>query len=243
MTGSRGVKQQGATPGGLPADATLVDPPSRLPDGNRRAEVLALLRRADRPLSVVEVAEAMDLHVNTARFHLDGLVDDALAERATEPRQTRGRPRILYTSTGPAPGPRSYELLAEMLTGFVSSLDAAGPTSVEIGKAWGRHLVERTAPSENVDAQEAVARLDRLLDMVGFQPETRSTDDGAEVRLRHCPFREVAQKHTDIVCAIHLGLMQGALDELRAPVAAASLEPFVTPQMCLAHLGPTRPEA
>lgn len=243
MNGGRGVKQQGSTPGGLPADATLVDPPALVPDGNRRAEVLALLRQADRPLSVGEVAEAMDLHVNTARFHLDGLVDDALAERTTEPRQTRGRPRILYTSAGPSPGPRSYELLAEMLTGLMSSLDAAGPTSVELGKAWGRHLVERAAPSENLDAQEAVARLDRLLDRVGFQPETRSTDDGAEVRLRHCPFLEVAQKHTDIVCAIHLGLMQGALDELRAPVAAASLEPFVTPQVCLAHLRVTRPEA
>jgi predicted ArsR family transcriptional regulator len=60
------------------------------------------------------------------------------------------------------------------------------------------------------------------------------------VRLRHCPFREVAQKHTDIVCAIHLGLMQGALDELGAPMAATSLDPFVTPQMCIAHLHATK---
>lgn len=216
-----------------------MDPPAQLPAGDRRTEVLALLRRADQPLSVAEVAEAMDLHVNTARFHLDGLVGDALAERTTELRQTRGRPRILYTSEGPSPGPRSYELLAEMLTGLVSSLDAAGPATVELGKAWGRHLVERAAPSENVDGQEAVARLSRLLDRVGFRSETRATKDGTEVRLRHCPFREVAQKHTDIVCAIHLGLMQGALDELDAPVAATSLEPFVTPQMCIANLRAT----
>lgn len=220
-------------------DATLVDPPPELPGGNRRAEVLALLRQAEQPLSVAEVAEAMDLHVNTARFHLDGLVDDALADRTTEPRRTQGRPRILYSSDGPSPGPRSYELLAEMLTGLVSSLDAAGPATVELGKAWGRHLVERPAPSEAVDAQEAVARLNRLLDAVGFQSETRHTDEGAEVLLRHCPFREVAQKHSDIVCAIHLGLMQGALDELGAPVAASSLEPFVTPHRCVAHLRAT----
>ncbi|HZJ06739.1 MAG TPA: ArsR family transcriptional regulator, partial [Nocardioidaceae bacterium] len=58
--------------------------------------------------------------------------------------------------------------------------------------------------------------------------------------LRHCPFREVAQKHTDIVCAIHLGLMQGALDELGAPMTTTSLDPFVTPHMCVARLETTR---
>jgi predicted ArsR family transcriptional regulator len=220
--------------------ATLTDPPTQAPGGSRRSEVLALLRQSDRSLSVTEVAEAMDLHVNTARFHLDGLVDDGLADRTAETRQTPGRPRILYSSEGPAPGPRSYELLAEMLTGLVSSLHDAGPATVELGQAWGRHLVERAAPSERVDAQEAVVRLNRVLDAVGFRSETHATEEGIEVRLPHCPFREVAQKHTDIVCAIHLGLMQGALDELGAPLAATSLEPFVTPQLCVAQLHTTR---
>lgn len=197
-----------------------------------------MLRQADQPLSVAEVAEAMGLHVNTARFHLDGLVEDGLAERTTEPRETPGRPRILYSSEGPSLGPRSYELLAEMLTGFVSSLADTGPGTVELGKAWGRHLVERSAPSERVDADEAVVRLDRMLDAVGFQPESHATDSGVEVHLQRCPFREVAEKHTDVVCAIHLGLMQGALEEIDAPVAATTLEPFVTPHLCVAHLEP-----
>lgn len=203
--------------------------------------MLSLLRRADQPLSVAEVADAMDLHVNTARFHLDGLVDDGLAERTTEPRETPGRPRILYTSEGPSPGPRSYELLAEMLSGFVSSLDGSGPTAVHLGQAWGRHLVERAAPSERIDSDQALTRLGRLLDEVGFQPEVHPAEEGVEVQLRHCPFREVAQKHPDIVCAIHLGLMQGALDELGAPLATTSLEPFVTPHVCVARLETTHP--
>lgn len=202
--------------------------------------MLALLRQTDRPLSVAEVAQAMDLHVNTARFHLDGLVGEGLAERTTEARETPGRPRILYRSEGPSPGPRSYELLAEMLTGLVSSLDDADQATIDLGKAWGRHLVERAAPSERVDAREAVVRLNRVLDTVGFTSEVRDTDQGVEVRLRHCPFLEVAQKHTDVVCAIHLGLMQGALDELGAPFEAPSLEPFVTPQLCVARLQATK---
>lgn len=105
---------------------SLTDPSAPVPGRARRTEVLALLRRADRPLSAAEVSEAMTLHVNTARFHLDGLVEDGLAERTTQPRDTPGRPRILYASEGPTIGPRSYELLAEMLTGFVSSLPGPG---------------------------------------------------------------------------------------------------------------------
>jgi predicted ArsR family transcriptional regulator len=217
----------------------LADLPHEFPAGGRRTDVLALLRRTDRPLSVAEVAKSMDVHVNTARFHLDGLVEDGLAERTSESRDTRGRPRILYTSEGTPPGPRSYEFLAEMLTGLVSALGEGDSATVELGKRWGRHLIERPAPSERIDATEAVARLDNLLQQVGFQPGTSPTGENFEVRLHHCPFREVAQKHTDVVCAIHLGLMQGALDELGGSIAATSLEPFVSPRMCVAHLNPS----
>ncbi len=214
---------------------TLIDP-APLAGGTRRDEVLGLLRAADQALSAADVAKVTGLHVNTARFHLDGLVEDGLAERMSELREQPGRPRILYTAEGPVPGPRSYALLAEVLTGLVASLKDAGPVAVSAGQAWGRHLVERVAPSERVDEGEAIARLTRVLDAIGFEPEARKTRKGAEVRLRHCPFREVAEKHTDVVCAIHLGLMQGALQELQAPVAATALEPFVTPNMCVAQL-------
>lgn len=219
-------------------ELTLTDPPADVAVGTRRAEVLAGLRKADRPLSVQQVAEQTGLHVNTARSHLDGLVADGLAERTAEERATPGRPRILYIARAEVPGPRSFALLAEMLTGLVASLGGAGPAAIEAGHAWGRHLVDRPAPSQRIDADDATARLNRVLDAIGFQPEVRTGSDGAEVRLHHCPFREVAQRHTDVVCAIHLGLMQGALDELRAPLEAESLEPFVTPNLCVGQLRP-----
>lgn len=219
---------------------SFVDPPAPVAVGSRREEVLALLRAADGPLSAAQVAETTGLHLNTARFHLDGLVEEGLAMRASEPRDVPGRPRILYSADGPVPGPRSYGLLAEMLTGLVASLKDAGPAAAHAGRAWGGHLVERSAPSERIGAGEAVTRLNRVLDAVGFAPEAHTTKQGTEVLLHHCPFREVAEKHTDVVCAIHLGLMQGALEELDAPIDATSLEPFVTPQLCVARLQPKK---
>jgi len=220
---------------------TLVDAPAPVPPGTRRAEVLGLLRESERPLSAAEVADVSGLHLNTARFHLDALVDDGLAERTAEPRAVPGRPRILYSAQGPLPGPRSYALLAEMLTGLVASLKDSEAAAVEAGRAWGQHLVERAAPSEKIDAAEGVARLHRVLDAIGFQPETGpgKTKKDTEMRLHHCPFREVAQRHTDVVCTLHLGLMQGALDALHAPVEATALEPFVRPNLCVARLRTT----
>jgi predicted ArsR family transcriptional regulator len=217
-------------------EMTLTDPTGHVAVGLRRREVLARLRESDRPLSAQQVAAQSGLHVNTVRFHLDGLVTDGLAKRASEERVIPGRPRILYTVAAEVPGPRSFALLAEILTGLVTSLDGAGPAAIEAGRAWGRHLVDRPAPSQRVDADDATARLDRVLDAIGFQPEVRTGSDGTEVLLHHCPFREVAERHTDVVCAIHLGLMQGALDELRAPLQATSLEPLVSPNLCVARL-------
>jgi predicted ArsR family transcriptional regulator len=67
--------------------------------------------------------------------------------------------------------------------------------------------------------------------------------------MQPCPFLELARRHPDVVCPIHLGLMRGALAELGGALTATSLEPFRTESLCVAHLAPataaagTTPEA
>lgn len=217
-------------------EVALTDPPvAAAAIGARRARALAVLREAAGPLSAAQVAQATGLHLNTARFQLDGLVADGLVERRSEDRATPGRPRILYVARA-AEGPRSFSLLSEMLTGLVASLGGGGSAAIDAGRAWGRHLVERPVPSERVAGDDALARLNRVLGAIGFEPEARAGVDGPEIWLHHCPFREVAERHTDVVCALHLGLIQGALGELRAPLEAPTLEPFVTPNSCVSRL-------
>ena len=74
------------------------------------------------------------------------------------------------------------------------------------------------------------------MEELGFAPQ--AVADGSQYRLclHQCPFREVAQRHQDVVCSLHLGLMQGALAQMRAPVTADRLEPFAEPSLCIAHL-------
>ncbi|ABK52274.1 transcriptional regulator [Acidothermus cellulolyticus 11B] len=205
-------------------------------DSARRAAILDHLRAADRPLSITEIAEATGVHANTARFHLDRLVDEGLVSRSAEPRDTPGRPRILYAATATDPGPRSYALLAEMLTGLVASIEKSTDGARKTGRQWGQHLVERPAPSEQISTDEAVRRVNAVLDAIGFRPEMRKLDGETEFLLRHCPFREVALRHTDIVCALHRGLIEGAVGELHAPLEVMDLRPFVTPTLCTARL-------
>lgn len=207
--------------------------------GESRSRVLAVLQEADGPLGVVDMAEQVRLHPNTARFHLDGLVDAGLVERTTEDREQPGRPRTLYTArVGGAPaGRRSYRLLAEILTSFIAAqTPESDKAALRAGEAWGHYLTERPAPFQRVDAAVATRQLVETLDAIGFDPEPVMDGPERQVLLHHCPFREAAEEHRDIVCSIHLGLMQGLLAELDAPLEAQRLDPFVEPSLCVAHL-------
>ena len=76
---------------------------------------------------------------------------------------------------------------------------------------------------------------------MNFDPELAdpAPDTGErEIRLRACPYRDVAREHPDVVCAIHLGLLQGALTQLGNPPTTVRLVPFVKPHLCLAYLTP-----
>ncbi|MFJ3334929.1 helix-turn-helix transcriptional regulator [Streptomyces sp. NPDC086766] len=208
----------------------------------RRREVLDVLRAAPAPLGVAETAERIGVHPNTVRFHLDALVADGLVQRRVEEPSGRGRPRTVYA---PQPGmdrggTRGYRLLAQML---LSRLAAEGPgareSATEAGRAWGSFLVDPLPPFERPTAEGSAARLVALLDDLGFAPVAERDGDGGpprRIRLRHCPFLELAEEYGQLVCPLHLGLMQGALVELRAPLTAAGLEPFAAPDSCLAHL-------
>jgi predicted ArsR family transcriptional regulator len=210
------------------------------PLGRSRADVLDMLRAADGPLGVREVAQRMGLHPNTARFHLKALTEAGLAVRETEARETPGRPRIGYRAVADGPaGRRRYRLLAEMLTSLIAGImPEPGKAAEEAGREWGAYLTEQPPPFQKLSAEEAIGKLSAIMAEMGFAPQAESGDGGGQYRLclRQCPFREVAQRHQDVICALHLGLMRGALARMRAPVTADRLDPFAEPSLCVARL-------
>ncbi|MEV5412241.1 helix-turn-helix domain-containing protein [Thermopolyspora sp. NPDC052614] len=87
-----------------------------------------------------------------------------------------------------------------------------------------------------VDAAIATERIVALLTDAGFEP--RLAPDGSHIDLHRCPFRELAEANPEVVCGVHLGLMQGALADLGAPITAASLRRFVRPGVCVVTFEP-----
>ena len=197
----------------------LLAPDAGAPLGQSRAHVLDLLRAAGSPVGVRDIAGQAGLHPNTARFHLDALVDAGLAARAPKERTTPGRPSMAYRAVagGETMGRRRYRLLAEMLTSLIAGM----------------------LPKPG----EAVERLTATMAEIGFAPEAVTDGTQYQLRLRQCPFREVAENHQDVVCQLHLGLMQGALAQMRAPVTADRLQPFAEPSLCIAYLATRQNQA
>ena len=206
-------------------------------DQPRRQSVLEALRGSDAPLGITELAEQLGIHPNTVRFHLDALVAQGLVDRRLEAPTGRGRPRTVHT---PHPGmdrggQRQYQLLAKILLAQLSTNPDAGSAAEAAGRSWGGYLVEHIPPSREPDAPEATRRLNAMMTDLGFAPEP---DGGAteRIRLRHCPFLELAEEYSPTLCPLHLGLMRGALNEIRAPITATRLEPFAEPDACIVHL-------
>ena len=224
----------------MPTDATMHQPGLGTP--GRRDVILALLRASAEPRSIASVADELGVHPNTVRFHIDALlragrVDQVLGESAG-----RGRPPILFRASRrmDPKGPTNYRLLASILTDYVAREADAANIGAALGRSRSPALVPsspRRAPSKT----RAVTELVELLAELGFEPEPADGRRTREIRLRHCPFQNLAEQHGEVICSVHLGLMQGALTAMRAPVTVDCLDPFVEPDLCVAHLAPAPP--
>lgn len=207
----------------------------------RRQALLAALRASDTPLGVTELAERLNLHPNTVRFHLDALVKHGLVDRRLQEPTGPGRPRTVHT---PHPGmdrggQRQYHLLAKILLGQLSTEPDSGDAAEAAGRNWGGYLIDQVSPSHRPDAAEATQRLTAMMTDLGFAPEP-DAEAAERIRLRHCPFLELAEEYSSTLCPLHLGLMRGALTAIRAPITATRLEPFAEPDACVVHLSRTR---
>ncbi len=209
----------------------------------RREDVLATLRDAGGAMTIAAIAERLGVHPNTVRFHLDALVADGRVEQVQPDEKRQGRPPLMYrVATGMDPGgTRHYRMLAEILALSLAGEHDASAKALEAGRAWAQRVVTPTRTPPGTRA--SITKLAGLLEDLGFAPQPSSTRGEARIGLRHCPFLELARESASVVCPIHLGLMQGALSTWNAPVTVDRLEPFVEPDLCLAHVRTERKHA
>jgi predicted ArsR family transcriptional regulator len=173
---------------------------------------VAELEEAPDGLGASELRRRLGLHENTIRWHLGVLADAGLVRSEPEPRGAPGRPRILYTLT------RRERRAAEACE--------------EAGRAWGSELVQGRERRRGEEVRAVV----RILSDQGFEPA--AADD--TVTMHRCPLRGLAEANPDVICALHRGLIDGALRELGSPLAVSRLEVFPRPDVCVAHIARVR---
>ncbi len=233
-TGASGPRRDRRSTGG-----NEVDTPGR------RELLLDLLRASPQPRSILSLAEELGVHANTVRFHLEVLLHAGQVEQLLGDTSGPGRPPVLFRATHrmDPDGPTNYRLLASMLTSHLaSSSPNPAATATELGRVWGPHLLEpgtsgRARPAW-VKRGEALTHMTRVLSDLGFAPEAHSGPRDTTIRLRHCPFLGLVTgtDYSEVICSLHLGLMQGAFALLQGPVTVDGLDPFVEPDLCVAHL-------
>jgi predicted ArsR family transcriptional regulator len=208
----------------LEAVALLTDPV-------RRAAYQAVVDAGGAAVGRDEVAGALGVGRTLAAFHLDKLVDAGLLEVSFARRSGRsgpgaGRPAKLYQRASGervvSVPPRTYLSAAELLAEAVdrSGADAA---LYEVARRHGREAGAAAGPG--ADPVEVLAAR-------GYAPEPQTED--SPVRLRNCPFHQLAEGFPPLVCGMNLALVEGVLEGASAESWRARLDP--TPGHCCVTL-------
>ena len=185
-----------------------------------------------REVSRSEAAEAAGIQRTLAAFHLDRLVETGLLDATFRRPAGRagpgaGRPAKLYrrgageyqVSVPPRSDRKAAELLAEVVevTGAEPELQRVARNR---GATAGR-AARRLAPAAS-DGDLVAGTLTAQ----GYQPYR----DGADVRLRNCPFGIRAHRHPPLICGMNLALVEGLLDGAAVTSLEARLDP--RPEEC-----------
>jgi predicted ArsR family transcriptional regulator len=208
-------------------------------DDPARRRLYEVVRERTEPVGRDEAAAAAGVGRALAVYHLDKLVEAGLLSASYQRPPGRsgpgaGRPAKLYTRSdrefAVSVPPREYELAARLLVQVVES-DPSGSSRTALQDAARRLGAELGGQFPRGDAG-----LERALTGHGYEP--RRGDD-AVIRLRNCPFHQLAEHHRDVTCGMNLGLIQGILAGLGADGLRAVLDP--RPGHCCVAIGADQP--
>ncbi len=231
----------GESDGSAIALAVLQDP--------MRGRLYAFVRRQRQPVTREQAAAALGISRKLAAFHLDKLVTAGLlsAGNAEAGRRGPGRTPKAYAPTRGewdlSVPPRSYPLLAEVLTAALAEMGSAGQAAAGRAAAdTGRRLGQQVRADRRLGRlgpERALSMTAEVLEDAGYEPDRQA----CAITLGNCPFAKLAARDPALVCRLNRDLIGGLLDGLGAsPPLRAALLP--APSRCCVEVctsGPASP--
>ncbi|TXS52007.1 helix-turn-helix transcriptional regulator [Streptomyces sp. t39] len=169
-----------------------------------------------------EAAEAAGVTRTLAAHHLDRLTEAGLLDSGSRRLTGRtgpgaGRPAKVYTRARtersvslPA---RDYRTAAELLAEAAEQAGLDVPLR-EAARRRGESLRGSAAPCGSLDEAK------EMLAARGYEPHEEEAEGAPRVvRMRNCPFHDVAERFPPLVCGMNLALLEG-LFGADGPVAA-----------------------
>jgi predicted ArsR family transcriptional regulator len=207
------------------------------------------------PVSRDEAASAAGIGRALAVDHLDKLVESGLLTASYQRPPGRsgpgaGRPAKMYVRSdrefAVTVPPREYELAARLLVQAVEAdpsdrsrtalAEAARRLGTELGSAFRPSPADRDAGGRDAAGPEADERdVKGVLTQQGYEPCCGA--DGV-IRLRNCPFHQLAEQHRELVCGMNLALVEGLVEGLGADGWHPALDP--RPGQCCVAIGGDR---
>lgn len=200
-------------------------------DDRLRSGMYAFIRRARRPVTREEAADAVGISRKLAAFHLDKLVAAGLLHAGAASGGGRvGRAPKVYEPVDDAvgvsiPARLHVDLTAILIDAVVTQREdeTAEAARYRVAVEHGHRLAETSGrPSGRLGPERALSVAEAALDEHGYEPY-RSTSDC--IRLRNCPFHPLAVRAPELVCGINEAFIGGFLDGLHASSVAAVLAP------------------
>lgn len=216
----------------------------------QRDRVRTLVAEADAPIDAQTVASRLDIHVTTARFHLNNLVDEGSAVTVTLPPDGVGRPRVGYRVVV---APPIDDLTIMLIRRLGDTPEAREAIAREIGREWAaKHLPmgsanEQSGPSspeprddEPVDLPDPLVVAETILTRLGFRiTGVLSAFGNHEITLGGCPLQELEAELPEVARGVVGGILEEAL-MASSPVLGSTFGVTVTPDphagACELHL-------
>ena len=184
-----------------------------------------------------QAAKAIGIKRPLAAFHLDKLAEEGLLEVEFRRLSDRkgpgaGRPAKLYKrpdhELNVSLPHREYELAARVFAEALTTQESPEPVR-DAARALGKEMADqvRERAGRNRGAKHLTRTAEEILESYGFEP---FHDENGDIRLRNCPFHQLSQQYTQLVCGMNLDILKAMIEELGLERIEARLEP--QPGMC-----------